>query len=323
VPQPGLAAFGLSLRSDAPPPGAWQARPLREEPELRLLSVTPQAIQESWSGFEAVGWAGEIDGAPFVVERGAEGDHRFVHGAPPDPSGVPSAQTRAVHHLRADASVLRCAPSDPADPSWWRVVLDSALFTVALLRGYEALHAGAIATPDGAIAIAAATGGGKSTLLAELLGRGLALMADDVLVLEPRGAQAPLAHPAPPLMTVPADGIRARDDAHPRATILSIGDERWIAVPVHPEPLPLKALVVLDRRPESQGAGALPSLERIESQLGPLLDSLLRFPRLPERERARFELASTIASSVELWRLSANLDTPPSVLADTLLAAEL
>jgi len=92
---------------------------------------------------------------------------------------------------------------------------------------------------------------------------------------------------------------------------------------VHPEPLPLKALVVLDRRPESQGAGALPSLERIESQLGPLLDSLLRFPRLPERERARFELASTIASSVELWRLSANLDTPPSVLADTLLAAEL
>ena len=246
-----------------------------------------------------------------------------MHGAPPDPSGVPSAQTRAVHHLRADASVLRCAPSDPADPSWWRVVLDSALFTVALLRGYEALHAGAIATPDGAIAIAAATGGGKSTLLAELLGRGLALMADDVLVLEPRGAQAPLAHPAPPLMTVPADGIRARDDADPRATILSIGDERWIAVPVHPEPLPLKALVVLDRRPESQGAGALPSLERIESQLGPLLDSLLRFPRLPERERARFELASTIASSVELWRLSANLDTPPSVLADTLLAAEL
>ncbi len=246
MPQPALTAFGLSLQSDALPPGAWEARARREEPELRILSATPQAIQDIWSGFAVVGWAGEIDGAPFVVERGVKGDHRFVHGAPPDANGVPAKQTRALHHLAADASVLRCAPSDPTDPSWWRVVLDSALFTVALLRGYEALHAGAIATPDGAIAIAAATGGGKSTLLTELLERGLALMADDVLVLEPRGAQVPLAHPAPPLMTVPATGLPARDDADSRATILSIGDERWIAVPVHPEPMPLKALVVLD-----------------------------------------------------------------------------
>jgi hypothetical protein len=33
--------------------------------------------------------------------------------------------------------VLQCARSDPAEPSWWRVVLDSVLFTVALLQGYE------------------------------------------------------------------------------------------------------------------------------------------------------------------------------------------
>lgn len=323
MPQPALTAFGLSLQSDALPPGAWEARARREEPELRILSATPQAIQDIWSGFAVVGWAGEIDGAPFVVERGVKGDHRFVHGAPPDANGVPAKQTRALHHLAADARVLRCAPSDPTDPSWWRVVLDSALFTVALLRGYEALHAGAIATPDGAIAIAAATGGGKSTLLTELLERGLALMADDVLVLEPRGAQVPLAHPAPPLMTVPATGLPARDDADSRATILSIGDERWIAVPVHPEPMPLKALVVLARRAESPGAGSPPSLRRIENQLGPLLGSLMRFPRLPERERARFELASTIAANAGLWRLSANLNTPPNILADTLLASEL
>jgi hypothetical protein len=306
-----------------PPPGAWEARTLHEEPGLEILSVDPQAVQSSWSGFEAVGWEGVIDGAPLVVERGAEGDHRFVHGAPPDPSGVPSAQTRAIHHLDAEASVLRCAPSDPTDPSWWRVVLDSALFTVALLRGYEALHAGAIATPDGAIAIAAATGGGKSTLLAALLGRGAELMADDVLVLEPRGSQTPLAHPGPPLMTLPATGISALGAMAPLQTIASIEDERWIAVPAHPEPSRLKALVVLDRLPASELPGARVSLARIESPLASLLGSLMRFPDVPERERRRFELASSIAAETELWRLAADLETPADVLADLLLASEL
>ena len=199
----GLRAFGLGLLADMPPPGAWVATPLAE-PILHLRTASAAEIAEHWSGLDAIGWEGTIDGAPFVVERGRAGDHRFVHGELPDQRGAPVAGTRAIHHLSADAGVLRCAPADPAEQSWWRVVLDSALFTVALLRGYEALHAGAIATPDGAIAIAATTGGGKSTLLNELLNDGWALMTDDVLVLESRGEGAPLAHPGAPLMTVPA-----------------------------------------------------------------------------------------------------------------------
>ncbi|MGO8721737.1 MAG: hypothetical protein ACLQRM_03195, partial [Acidimicrobiales bacterium] len=196
----GLSAFGLSLLADVTPPGAWEARPIRE-PSLQIQSVTAQAIEHSWSGLETIAWEAVIDGAPFIVERGIAGDHRFVHGTHPDRHGTPSDDmasdgtlsdgTRAVHHLSPGASVLQCAPSDPADPSWWRVVLDSVLFTVALLQGYEALHAGALVTPDGAIAITAASGGGKSTLLTELLGRGLELMADDVLVLDSRGTEPP------------------------------------------------------------------------------------------------------------------------------------
>jgi hypothetical protein len=270
-----------------------------------------------------IGWEGMIDGAPFVVERGHAGDHRFIHGAPPDTNGLPSAQTLAIHHLHADASVLSCAPSNPRDHSWWRVVLDSVLFTVALLRGYEALHAGAVATPAGAIAIAAGTGGGKSTLLAELLGRGTALMADDVLVLEPNDSAPPLAHPAPPLMTVPDKAMMALSRTVSRETIVSLGDERWIAVPAYPEPLPLKALVVLDRRRDLEPSDPPAALARIDSPLAALLGSLMRFPRDVERQRTRFELASTLASTAGLWRLTAKLETPASVLADTLLAAEL
>lgn len=316
------AAFGLSLSADIQPPGAWQERPLNK----RLLQIglaDARAIAESWSGPESTGWESVIDGAPFVVERGVKGDYRFVHGAPPGHDGLPSAQTLAIHHLSSDASVLQCAPTNPADSLWWRVVLDSVLFTVALLRGYEALHAGAVATPEGAIAITAATGGGKSTLLAALLGRGLALVADDVLVLESRNTEPPISHPAPPLMTVPSVSVALLGMVAPKDTIATIGDELWLAVPACPQPLPLKALVVLDRLPSSQWPTPQPSLSRIENPLAALLSALMGFPATPERQRARFELASAIAGAAGLWRLTARLDTPVDALADALLAAEL
>jgi hypothetical protein len=309
-----LRAFGLSLSIDGPPPpGAWESQPPRE-PALRLRVVTPEAIAKSWSGIEQLGWEATIDGAPFFVERGVDGDHRFVHGAHPERGGSLSDRTRAVHHLSADMSVLRCAPADPTEPSWWRVVLDSVLFTVALLHGYEALHAGAVAMPDGAIAITAASGGGKSTLLGELLGRGLPLIADDVLILESRSTEGPLAHPAPPLMTVPAARLPLLSRAGIVETICAVDDELWVAVPTYPDPLQLKALVVLDRRPGLQTA-----LEKIEDPLAPLLGSLMNFPRFPKRQRTRFELASGLSRATALWRLTADLDTTPDALADTLL----
>jgi hypothetical protein len=293
------------------------------EPSLKICCVECGAIAARWSGVEDIGWRAVIDGAPFVVERGVAGDHRFVHGAHPDECGVPVAATRAIHHLSADANVLRCAPSDRADPSWWRVVLDSVLLTVARLRGHEALHAGALATSAGVIAITAASGGGKSTLLAELLGRGLTLMADDVLVLESQETGSPLAYPAPPLMTVPAASVPMLCEGDPTEAISSIGDERWIGFPTHSQPMTLRALVVLDRIPIAQSVGRLASLTKIENPLSPLLTSLMDFPRAPERQRARFELASALARDAGVWRLTASVDTAPDALADALLGAEL
>ncbi len=300
----GLRAFGLSVLTDMPPPGAWVAVPLAE-PVLHLRSSCAEEIAQRWSGFDAIGWEGTIDGAPFVVERGHAGDHRLVHGEHPDPRGAPTAGTRAVHHLSADAAVLRCAPPDLDELTWWRVVLDSALFTVALLHGYEALHAGAIATPEGAIAITATTGGGKSTLLSELLNDGLTLVTDDVLVLESRGEDAPLAHPGAPLMTVSVN-----THPPPGAPIASIAEERWMSVRAHRQALPLSALVVLNRR-----MGLATSLHRAHNPLAVLIGSLLRFPRVPERERARFELAAALAAHVPIWELSADPRVTPAALA--------
>ena len=297
-----LQAFGLSLLTEVRPPGAWIECPPRE-PVLRLRSATLREIAGRWSGLAASGWEGMIDEAPFTVERGVAGDYRFVHG------------TRAIHHLSADATVLLCGPDAQGEPVRWRVILDSVLFTVALLGDYEALHAGAIATPDGVVTITAGMGGGKSTLLSELLARGMTLMADDVVVLESAHADAPpLAHPAPPLMTVPAARLAALGERVSRQSIASVGEERWVAVPVSPRPLPLQALVVLNRRP-----GLVTGLRRVERPLPALLDSLLRFPRTRERERTRFEMAGTIAAHVPVWELDADPSVDPATLAGLLL----
>lgn len=297
----GLRAFGLSLSSSERPPGAWASRPWTE-PGLDLRIVEPAAIAERWSGAASIGWQASIDGAPFVVERGGAGDHRFVH------------DERPLCHLTADGALLRCALRDAKDgerdATRWRVILDSVLFSVALLRGYEALHAGAVATPAGAVAIAAGAGGGKSTLLAELIDRGQALLCDDVVVLEPARAARPLAHPGTPLMTVPTRVTHALGP-----TLATLADERWVAVPAHEEAIPLAALVLLDRRP-----GLATELLALETPLVPLLRSLLAFPRTSERERARFELAGALASRSPVWRLAADPGIAPRTLADLILA---
>lgn len=288
-------AFGLSLDFETPPPGGWEGRP-EGGPALRVRDAGLEEIAADWSGREALGWEATIEGAPFSVERGRAGDHRFSHGE------------ESVQLLSADGEVLRCAWAGDEGLERWRVVLDSVLFSVSLLRGFEALHAGAVATKAGAIAITAGAGGGKSTLLATLLGDGYSLFSDDVVALESRGEAAPLAHPGPPLMTVPA-GI----DPLPGESIAALEEERWIATQVAPEAIPLNGLVLLNRAP-----GLPTRLSSVESPLPLLLGSLLSFPRSAERERTRFELAAAIATHVPVWELSAEPTVEPARLAELL-----
>lgn len=285
------SAFGLSLDFERLPPGVWRAEAGgKGSVEVRLGDR--QEIEDAWSGGVEVGWEAKIDAAPFVTERGRDGDFRFLHGE------------RSAHHLSADLTQLRCA-FGTAEPDEWRVVLDSVLFSVALLRGREALHAGAVATEKGAIAIAAASGGGKSSLLAALLQAGLPLLSDDVVVLDADPGHHLLAHPGAPVMTVPTSTAPL-----PGEWIATVGEESWVGVPTCPEPVPLAALILLDRRP-----GGTTGLRRVSDPFGTLIGSLLHFPRTPDRERARFELAAAIASDLPIWRLEADLSADPPTLA--------
>jgi hypothetical protein len=58
--------------------------------------------------------------------------------------------------------------------------LDAALAFILQQRGFVVLHGNAVATRDGAVALCGASGVGKSTALTALIGRGYAMLTDDI-----------------------------------------------------------------------------------------------------------------------------------------------
>ena len=285
----GYRIFGIAVASSLSFPGDWNGAACSEEATTVVVDDLPP-----WSGRAAPGWSGINDGETFEVIRFDSGDYRFLHG------GVP------LFALSADLRTLTCAPPGGRSVTWWRLLLDSVLFTVSLLRGNDALHAGAVSTPGGVLAIVAASGGGKSTLLGNLLAAGTQLVTDDILFLETTDEQI-LAHPGAPVMTLPA--------RRARGTVLGlVGDEAWVTVPVAAGAVRLRRLVLLDRRP-----GARTEMQRVQYPLAPLMTHLLNFPRTRERELTRFQLASAISERAEVWRLVSDVTTPARELASLAL----
>lgn len=76
---------------------------------------------------------------------------------------------------------------------------------LAMQKGRLAIHCSALRNDRGAVLIAGESGAGKSTLTSALLQQGYTLMADDMVVTEPRRGQATMAYPAFPFMKLCRD----------------------------------------------------------------------------------------------------------------------
>jgi hypothetical protein len=289
VTQAAYQAFGLRLRSELALPGAWREPLLADGDELAI--VLDGALPQELAGAE-LEWQAPIDGSQLTLERGADGSRLFRHAS-------------GRHLLSPAADLLRCDPRERTDPAWFRVLLDTVLLCVALLRGREGLHAAALRIGPHAVAIVGGPGAGKSTLLAALLDRGHELLADDITMLARRADGAPLALPGPPVMTLPA-AVAPRG----RELLMELGDERWVACPVAAAPVPLQAIVALRRR-----RGATTAIGQSVDAPRMLLAALLALPRTPDRALARLDLAAVLARHCRVLELSAELSSTPAELA--------
>lgn len=291
-------AFGLTIESDFALPGIPELDDPCE-PRVTLSLVRPNELERAWSGTDQPPvWRTVLsDGLPLEHEMGKGGDHRFRYGS-------------AAFHLSADSRTLLCAPEDPADPGWQRQLLDTILFSASFANGFELLHASAVEHETGVLAFVAVSGGGKSSLAAELVRRGLPLFCDDVLAIAPAG-EGLECFPGPPIMNLPHAGAPAHE----------LGDviadfprehEAWVAVRgAATSPLPLAAVYLLDRTADD--ADLVPSPGR------PLLELLAHAIGLPHdfsRARRRFDVFSRVASETPVWRLEASPSTTPADLAD-------
>lgn len=271
--------------------------PCGETVSLRLSNA--QEIRRLWTGTaeEVVGRL--PDGCRCVAELAHSGMRRLTYG------------DRAVYLLSSDTKTILCAPEDVTEPSWERFLLDAVLLKASEAHGLDTLHASAVDGPNGVLAFATASGGGKSSLAAELVRRGHAFFADDALTMD-RADGHIRAHPAPPLMNFPLphpERFAATDIGVVQATF---GREAWVAVhEAATEPRPVASIHLLDRRP-----GLQPGLDVLPASPVHLLPHALTASRSPASATRRFELLADLASDAAIYRLRADPEVGVAQLAD-------
>lgn len=292
-------AFGLALQADFPLPGARIAA--GEAPAapggLTASVVPPGTLFGLTADPRRLRHLVAYEGCPFATLEGETGDLLFHFGS------------RAMFHLDDRHRHLRCEFTAGPDRLSERVLLDTVLWTISLARGHELLHAAAVTTPAGVLALVADQGGGKSTLAAEFLRRGSALFADDILALSDGDGRL-VGHPGPAVMNLPL----AVDPAAVRAAEIlgRFGDEHWVAVkPVPQAPAPPAAIVLVHRAP-----GESLRCERVAATTLTLLPFAVTLPHMTARRRRRFELFGRLAETTPVLRLTADPATPAAALAD-------
>jgi len=147
------------------------------------------------------------------------GEPRAAHPSDPDPV----ADGWSLHRYGEDALLVVGFPED-ADYYLWedrivchllepsaRFIIDTQLLGTVLAvwlerRGTVALHAAAAVVADRAVAFTAVPGGGKTTSATAIASAGHALLADDLLALEPAG-QDVLVHPGYPMLRLWPDQV--------------------------------------------------------------------------------------------------------------------
>lgn len=209
----------------------------------------------------------------------------------------------AAVRIRGGAEIV-LDPVPHVEPDWLRAVVLGPIFTLLLQqRGVFPLHASCVALGERAVAFAAASGGGKSTLAGALVERGHLLVADDVTAVSmtPRGIRVA---PGPPLLKLDEPSCALLGPSFqglPRVHSHEEKGARRLAAGFATDDLPLHAVYVLEHG-ESEAAERLPPQEAFAS--------FLRHGHRPELQEAAIggpaymARCTALAAEVPVFRLT-------------------
>jgi hypothetical protein len=266
--------FGLDVRSDRPLSflEAARARQTGRGLELSLLE-TPEAV--AWPATaELISDQRKPDGTVnFQIESDDEAGFRI--GGP----------EYGVSVLSSDGGRLVGAVGRNGEDAWQRLLIAQALPFAAVLQGLEVLHASAVVSGGGAVALSGHSGSGKTSLALELCRRGAGFLADDVLALERLDGEL-VGHPGAPVAGIDraeAERLSAGGDPGGQEVFTADSREQVARMPASASPTPLRTLFFLDRRPDGPARPCFEVAADAQALLSSTFNLVLTGPQRLER----------------------------------------
>jgi hypothetical protein len=311
--EPRGSAFGLDIAADFALPGLPPPCAAPGLPQVALRLVDDAHVGRIWPA---------VDVTRISQEAVAGGEPDRTVDVHPAAGYRLFARDFGLCVIAQGADRLLCAP--PPVPSWrWqRFLVGRCLPLASLLRGYEVIHAGAVAVNGGVAAIAGPRGAGKTSLTLHLMLRGARLYTDDVLALNTTD-DGVIAYPGFGVLNV-RRGEHARLSAGQRERLgAALGETAGQKVHVEAaparEPLPLRAVFLLAPAAGRRGSTLRPLIApdprrllgsafvhetRSPPQLARLLEVCARVSELVpvvEVRRGAGEDAATLASRLDAY----------------------
>ena len=294
-----VRAFGLEVDASFPVPGLPAAVGAPLGPATTVDLVPDAEVDRDWP-------AGAAD---RVLEE------RF--GSDTEPARTIDVHPVAGYRLYArhfglarispDGGRVICAPPGPAEWDWQRFLVGRILPWAAVLRGYEAFHASAVAVGGRVVAFVGPTGAGKTSLALRLVADGGEFVTDDVLAVDLRDGE-PHGHPGAGIASVrPSERESIPSEVWGGlGSVLGESGKTYLALPRAEGPRPLAAVYFL-----RTGEGAA-----IEPMAGPdprllLASTFVLGVQTPGRLRNQLDVCAAIATAVPAFGLcvTAGLDS--------------
>jgi hypothetical protein len=215
--------------------------------------------------------------------------------------------------VSADGREVACAPPAVGWWYWQRLLIGQVLPTASALRGYELLHASAVAVDGRVVAFAGEPGLGKSSLALRLMLRGHPLTAEDVLAIEVRDGEL-VAEPGATMLNVREEEHALVDElerAQLGETVGASHGKVHIIAARDPRALPLGVLYLLDR-----GSASDPTFEATDVRVSDLYaNSFVTYVHRADRMIRQLDIAAALARTVPVFVLRVKPGVGASELA--------